>query len=309
MKRIELSINNAVFFDEEKHEYWLGDKELNGITKMLQRQLFPNEYANIPNHILEAAARYGKEVHLSIEDFDANWINDATQELMDYIEICHSHNLIHEASEYLVSDNKDWASSIDKVYRTGDNTFSLADIKTYGVMNADKLEKARWQLSIYAYLFELQNKGAEVDGLYILHIRNKVKKDGTFDHISNIIPVKRIPTEICKELLDTDLRNEQFENPYLIPDNIREKEELIRSLIQIKQETEDQLATIKAQILSDMEANNAKTWATDSMKITRKMPTQRQSFNLAAYKKDNPDLDLSSYMKMSEVSGSILIAI
>jgi hypothetical protein len=45
------------------------------------------------------------------------------------------------------------------------------------------------------------------------------------------------------------------------------------------------------------------------MRITRKLPTQRESFDLGRYKADNPDLDLSDYMKVSNVSGSVLITI
>ncbi|KAA5377956.1 hypothetical protein F2Y61_24440, partial [Phocaeicola dorei] len=182
-KRIELK-NSEVIFLEEPHEYWLGDKQLSGITGMIQRQLFPDEYDNVDEAVLNAAATYGTNVHASIEDFDKNWNNDGTVEVADYIEICKEHGLVHEASEYIVSDNKNWASMIDKVYRVSDDTFSIGDIKTYGVMTSEKLEKARWQLSLYAYFFELQNKKAKIDKLFIIHLRNKIKKDGTVDHIN-----------------------------------------------------------------------------------------------------------------------------
>ena len=91
-----------------------------------------------------------------------NWTNDGTVEVADYIQICKDNGLTHECSEYCITDGENWASQIDKVYRTSVDTFDLADIKTYGIMTADKLAKARWQLSIYAYLFELQNKKAKV---------------------------------------------------------------------------------------------------------------------------------------------------
>ena len=82
-----------------------------------------------------------------------------------------------------------------------------------------------------------------------------------------------------------------------------------RELIQTKQQVDDELKRIKADILLRMEATNAKIWETDSMRITRKLPTQRESFDLGRYKADNPDLDLSDYMKVSNVSGSVLITI
>ena len=46
-KRIGLK-ESGVLFNEEEHSYWLGGRELSGITGMLQRQLFPTEFDGIP---------------------------------------------------------------------------------------------------------------------------------------------------------------------------------------------------------------------------------------------------------------------
>ena len=307
-KRIELKQSEVVFL-KEPHEYWLGDKKLSGITGMLQRQLFPDEFDGIPEAMINAAAEYGSDVHASIEDFDKNWINDGTQEVNDYIQLCKDYGLIHECSEYTVTDGANWASKIDKVYRVSENTFSLGDIKTYGQMTPEKLEKARWQLSIYAYFFELMSKKAKVDQLFIIRLRNKMKKDGTFDHIKEIIFVSRIPSEICKDLLDCDLRGEQFINPYGIPDKYKSQEQTIRELINTKAEIEERLTNIKAKILADMEAQGVKTWATETMRLIRKSPTTRSSFNLPAFKSDHPDLEYESYMRTSPVAGSLQIVV
>lgn len=307
--RIEL-VDSGVNFNPEDHTYELNGNYLSGITDLLQRQLFPDEYANIPKAILQQAALYGNSVHLSCQDFDSRWYNDGTQEVQDYIQLCQEHSLTHEASEYTVTDYSNYASNIDKVFRISDNTFDLADLKTYGKMTPEKLEKARWQLSIYAYLFELQNKKAKARELYILHIRNKQKKDGSFDHISQIIPVKRIPSEICKELLDTDLRGEQFQSPYAIPKEISSQEQRIRELILTKEAVEEELNGIKSQILTEMEARNVKTWITDGgIRLTRKLPTTRTSLNLALLKEAHPEIDYEHYMKASQVSSSLTITV
>ena len=308
-KRIELT-DSGVIFDPAQHTYELNGTYLSGITELLQRQLFPNEYANIPKAILDQAAAYGTSVHQSCEDFDSQWINDGTQEVQDYIELCTTHNLTHEASEYTVTDFSNYASNIDKVYRITDNTFDLADLKTYGKMTPEKLEKARWQLSIYAYFFELQNKNAKTRNLYILHIRNKQKKDGSFDHISQLIPVKRIPSEICKELLETDLRGEQFQSPYDLPKEISSQEQHIRELILTKEAVEEELSGIKSQILTEMESRNVKTWITDGgIRLTRKLPTTRSSLNLSQLKEEHPEIDYDKYMRESTVSSSLTITV
>lgn len=308
MARVKLK-DSGVLFDEEQHTYLLGDKYLSGITGMLQRQFFPNEFEGIPKDVIDAAAQYGTDVHHSCEDFDFSWINDGTQEVQDYIQICKENNLTHECSEYTVTDGSDWASRIDKVYRVSDDTFDIGDIKTYGVMTADKLAKAKWQLSIYAYLFELQNKKAKVNRLFIIHLRNKQKKDGTFDHIREIIFINRIPGEICKDLLDTDLRGEQFANPYDIPEEISSQEAEIRELMETKSAVEERLAEIKADILSKMESLDVRTWATQTMRLTRKLPSTRASFNAALFKQEHPDLDYAPYERVSQVASSLTITI
>ena len=245
MNTIQLN-DSGVLFNREEHTYLLNGKYLSGITDMLHRQLFPDEFSRVPADMIEQAALYGTSVHESIEQFDANWTNDGTQEVADYIDICRKNALTHERSEYCVTDGANWASNIDKVFRLSSDTFALADIKTFGTMTADKQEKARWQLSIYAYLFELTNPNATVDKLYIIHLRDKVKADGTIDHIATLLEVDRIPSEVCKKLLDTDLAGEQFENPFtLIPADIAEQENEIRLLMQTKKDAEERLNELK----------------------------------------------------------------
>lgn len=302
--------DSGITFNREAHTYELNGKYLSGITDMLHRQLFPNEFDGVPEEAIQQAALYGTSVHESIEAFDSSWTNDGTQEVADYIDICHKNALTHERSEYCVTDGANWASNIDKVFRRDDTTFDIADMKTYGTMTVDKREKARWQLSIYAYLFELQNPNATVGKLYIIHLRNKMKADGTIDHIANLIEVDRIPSEVCKELLDTDLAGEQFENPFtIIPADIAEHEDEIRHLMQTKKDAEERLNELKASILERMEATQARTWSTDKMKLTRKLPSTRSSFDLNRFKGDYPELNYDDYTRTSTVGSSLLITI
>ena len=307
-KTIQLN-DSGVLFNREEHTYELNGKFLSGITEMLQRQLFPEEFDGVPEEAIQQAALYGTEVHESIEQFDSFWTNDGTQEVADYIDICTTNGLIHERSEYTVTDGMNWASNIDKVFRKSDAVFDLADLKTYGTMTPEKQEKARWQLSIYAYLFETLNPNATVGKLYIIHLRNKLKKDGTTDHIANLIEVDRIPSEVCKKLLDTDLAGEIFENPYDIPADIAEQEEEIRHLIQTKKEVEERLNELKSEILSRMEETQVRSWNTETMKLTRKRPSTRYSFDLNRFKSDHPEFNYDDYMKKSTVGSSLLITV
>ena len=302
--------DSRVVFNKEDHTYELDGKYLSGITEMLQRQLFPDEFDGVPEQAIEQAALYGTEVHESIEQFDSSWTNDGTQEVADYIKICTSNGLVHERSEYTVTDGMNWASNIDKVFRRGDSTFDLADLKTYGTMTVEKMEKARWQLSIYAYLFEILNPNANVGKLYIIHLRCKQKNDGSTDHIANLIEVDRIPSEVCKKLLDTDLAGEQFENPYsTIPADIAEREQEIRTLMLQKKEAEERLNELKSEILSRMEETQARSWNTETMKLTRKLPSTRYSFDLNRFKSNHPEFNYDDYMKKTTVGSSLLISV
>ena len=176
-------------------------------------------------------------------------------------------------------------------------------------MTADKLELARYQLSCYAYFFEMQNKKAKVDRLYIIHLRNKTKK-GKVEHISNLIPIERIPADICKELLDCELRGEQFKNPFAVPEEIAFQISRVKELIEMKNEAEEELAAIKANILTSMEFLDVKTWVLNNVRLTRKLPSTRFSFDLKKFKEAHTEItDYDNFMNPSNVAGSLMVAI
>ena len=62
MARITLK-DSGVIFNKENHTYELNGKMLQGITTMLQRQLFSTEYEGIPWAIVKKAGEYGSQVH------------------------------------------------------------------------------------------------------------------------------------------------------------------------------------------------------------------------------------------------------
>lgn len=101
----------------------------------------------------------------------------------------------------------------------------------------------------------------------------------------------------------------QFISPFGIPDEIRAQEDTIRQLILTKQETEEKLAAIKADILGRMETQGINTWATETMRIILKRPSTRSSFNLNLFRQENPDFDTQPYMRVSQVASSLSIAI
>ena len=69
MRRVELT-ESGVVFNEQDHTYNLNGKFLSGITGVLHRQLFADEFDGIDEETLKKAAEYGTAVHKSCELFD-----------------------------------------------------------------------------------------------------------------------------------------------------------------------------------------------------------------------------------------------
>lgn len=319
MARIELNYVDGLVFQDDEHRYFLNGKELSGVTGVITRQLYPNAFDGIPKKVLEASAEYGHQVHKILENWDKLWQkDDESVELQDYRSICREYGLVHEASEYLVTDFHNFASACDKIYRVSDDAVSIGDIKTvYGDLtkkaNKEKLDRAQWQLSIYKYMFELMNPQMKVKDLFVLHIRCKERKNGTIDRIAKLIYVDPIPASTCKALLEAEVKGEQFVMPTrdtTAKEELIVDEGLIRQLLATKADVEEKLSDIKAKIFADMVALGQMNYSTPTgLKIVRKLDSIRKSFDVKGFTSSNPNLDLTPYWKESKVAGSLSIAV
>ncbi len=312
-KRIELQNYLGLVFLDEPHEYYLDGVQLSGVTPIIQK-LFPTEYSGVPSRILEAAANYGKTTHKKLEDHDVRWKSDMDSvELQDYISICKENNLVHEASELLICNPElEVASAIDKVYRVSENVFSIADIKClYGKITGEKLEKVRWQLSCYRTLFLQNFPGATIDKLMVIHLYHKQKKDGSWNHTKELIYVDPIPDQFVMELLAC--KGEGFKNPFAIPQDLTPRISRLKELIKTMNAAKDEIDAIKADILSSMEFLDVKSWISeDDVRLTRKLPTTRSSFDLKTFKSyhsDIPQEDYDKCYKTSQISGSLQVTV
>lgn len=125
-------------FIEESHEYFLDGVKIPGITGVIGKYLFPDDYAGISEETLAKAAERGTEVHKLIEmadDLDL-W---ATPEQQVYKKHKDAMNWLHYGSEVLVTNGTTHATAIDKVYLNPDGTVDIADIKTTYKVDKDKL--------------------------------------------------------------------------------------------------------------------------------------------------------------------------
>lgn len=313
---MELKRNTKVEFDGLTHSYFCGDKELLGVTSLMKKHGLSPDYSGISEKTLNYAAARGTAVHHTLEAYDNGEMIiqpvavddneggmasfDTKAELAAYRDL----GLRVIASEYLVSDNKVVASSIDKVLATDEeNTVDLADIKTTSTLHIHSLE---WQLSIYAYLFELQNKKLKVRNLYGVHVRDGKAKQ---------VAVRRIPAVEIKKLIKCEASGTRYqentETPALsliLPqDDIAQLVEDERGVAELEAAlklAQERIKERKEAIYEYMLSNNIPELkcAGGSYKLTR--PTTRVTFDSKSLKDDNPEL-YQKYASQSEVKGRV----
>lgn len=294
-------IKSNVIFDPELHTYTLDGVQLNGITGMINRQLFPDKYKEVPEHILQRAAERGTNVHTICELIDDLNINDGSEEALNYIMMKAENELHYECSEYIVTDREYFASPIDKVFRVDDTTFDLGDIKTTYSLDEEYL---RWQLSIYAYLFEMQNPGATVRNLYGIWLRKEKYK---------LVKVDRICVEEVKRLMDSERKGEQY-TPGMdvynttLPKKYSEMEPAICEIEKQEKYWKEQKKKLLDGICKEMESAGVKKWEGESVKFTRKEDSLRQVFDREAFEKDYPGV-YEKYVKLTLVKGSVTLKV
>lgn len=201
---MRLTPNKKVVFDDFTHTYLCGEKVLMGVTTLMKKHNLSPDYGGIDENVLAAAATRGSAVHKLLENYDNGeqiilrdvyheWIDEngekqskcviTAADLEANFKAYQALNLKALASEFLISDNKIVASSIDKVLASDKPGFvDIGDIKTTSTLHIKALE---WQLGIYKYLLEKQCKTVKVDKCYGIHIRNGVAKKTQINPVSS----------------------------------------------------------------------------------------------------------------------------
>lgn len=296
---IELQ-DSGVNFDAETHRYFLNGNELSGITGLLHKHIFPDLYNDIPQWVLDRAAERGTMVHESIELLDAGFTPaESTPELDNYKRIKADNGLETIANEYIVTDCEHFASGIDLVLGDKDGNIVLADIKTTSVLNK---EYVAWQLSIYAYLFELQNPELKVSKLYAMWLRGDK---------SEFTEVQRIDMDIIKDLLQCEVEGRKFINPLAkvdkkMPTQIKDAELAVYTLIsQIKELTEKK-KQLSEGLLKLMQDNDIKTYKGEHITLSRKAASTREDIDKAKLKKEYPEAYMAC-VKTTTINESLQI--
>lgn len=276
--------DSGIRFDKEQHRYFLGVAELSGITGFLKKRVFPNKYKDIPLWILDRAASNGTLIHESIELLDGGFPPaEMSDELKSYQRIKKENNLTTVANEYIVTDKDHFASGIDLVLTNDKEEIILADIKTTSVL--DK-EYVSWQLSIYAYLFEMQNPSLKANKLFVIWLRGDK---------SEYAEVERIDTEIIKDLLQCEVDGKQFVNPLAkpeadVPVAIKNAEYSVYTLVTQLKELNEKKKQLSEGLLKLMQENDVKSYKGQYITLSRKAAYTKKSIDSKKLEKKYPEV-------------------
>lgn len=294
-------VKSKVRFDEEQHRYFLGEKELSGITGTLIKKAFPDTYKCIPDAVLAKAAERGSVVHQNLELFDTvfnsdvNIMHSVLPEVKDYNEMIISYGLHHVDSEYLVTDNENFASAIDKVLADNEGNIYLADIKTTATLHYDNVSL---QLSIYAKWFEEQNPDLKVKEIVCMWFKNGQSK---------FQPLPRVSDEQIDELINAYLADDaEYQYKVEVPEQFSALEQEYRLItarmdaLKIKQDD------LKEQMMKMMEANKQKSIKTNIGSYSYVAATTKKTFDTKLFKDTEPE-HYEYYLKETTTKPSIRI--
>ena len=291
-----------VSFNESEHTYTTPKgKLLSGITGMIDRQINGGKFASMDKEFLRPYAEFGKLVHNEIESYFTVGIIPATKEALAFINWAHS-NMRSDglgATEYTVTDNEHFATNIDFV-ENKNGVYNLYDFKTSARLNLDTLS---WQLSICAELFNLQN-GFYPAKLFGVHLRGNV---------CNVVEVEQKPKDAVFKLLEAEIQGAAFVMPTTAEKaEIRQLLDLEQAIIRIKQESdyyEQQKKDLLEGLALEMEKSGLKKFETDTLIITKVLPTTSESIDTKRLKSELNENVWKPFLKTTEKKGYIKLTI
>lgn len=310
---MELIKNERVIFSEKPHLYTLIDedtyegKTLSGITSIIKTTICPNLYSDIPQEILERAAEHGTLCHKMCEQFDnaeLQVVGDNNElanedgvinlpELYEYRRLIAENEMFVIASEYLVSDNENFASCIDKVIELDKKSVAIVDLKfTYQYHE----EPVTWQTSFYADMLEAQNPGIKVKKLYCIHIHNY--KDGCRGEVHEL---ERVPTELLESAklhhlaIMSGETPEPFVNPRLRVERELGFEQKYEYALADILKKEKELSKQKEDIMNDIKKMFDNTPMTSKfvgelVTFSQSAPVRKKCFDEKRFAQEHPDL-------------------
>lgn len=302
MKTKEIKLKKSkVVFDEINHTYHLGKKQLKGITGTLIKFAFPDTYKDIPDSVLAKAAERGGMIHNSFELFctifgsDISAYPNPTQEIRDFSDMLHAYELHHVDSEYLVTDNKYFASAIDGIFADNEGNIYLVDYKTTATLHYNNVSL---QLSIYAKWFEQMNPNLKVKEIVCMWFKNGQSK---------FQPLPRVSDETITNLIYAYLTDDaDYHYKVEVPEQFSALEQEYRLLTARIDALKLRQDSIKEQLMCLMERNKQKSIKTNIGTYSFVEATTKKAFNTELFKNAEPGL-YERYLKKVDSKPSIRI--
>lgn len=291
-KKITLNVPKVTFI-EESHQYFIGKKELKGVTGTLIKKAFPDTYKNIPESVLMKAAERGGLIHNTFETFcsifdaDLKQYPNPTEELLAFHSMLVAYDLHYVASEYLVTDGENFASAIDGVFSDSEGNIYLVDYKTTATLHYDNVSL---QLSIYAKWFEEQNPDLKVKEIVCMWFKNGQSK---------FQPLPRVSDYQIDDLINAYLADDtEYQYKVDVPEQFSALEQEYRLVsarmdaLKIKQDN------LKEQMMKMMEANKQKSIKTNIGSYSYVESTTKRTLDMKLFKEKYPN----AYEKLTKVS-------
>ena len=293
-KKITLNVPKVTFI-EESHQYFIGKKELKGVTGTLIKKAFPDTYKNIPESVLMKAAERGGLIHNTFETFcsifdaDLKQYPNPTEELLAFHSMLVAFDLHYVASEYLVTDGENFASAIDGIFSDSEGNIYLVDYKTTATLHYDNVSL---QLSIYAKWFEEQNPDLKVKEIVCMWFKNGQSK---------FQPLPRVADYQIDDLINAYLADDtDYQYKVEVPEQFSALEQEYRLItarmdaLKIKQDD------LKEQMMKMMEANKQKSIKTNIGSYSYVESTTKRTLDTKLFKEKYPN----AYERLTKVSFS-----
>lgn len=290
-KKITLNVPRVTFI-EESHQYFIGKKELKGVTGTLIKKAFPDTYKNIPESVLMKAAERGGLIHNTFETFcsifdaDLKQYPNPTEELLAFHSMLVAYDLHYVASEYLVTDGENFASAIDGIFADKEGNIYLVDYKTTATLHYDNVSL---QLSIYAKWFEEQNPDLKVKEIVCMWFKNGQSK---------FQPLPRVADYQIDDLINAYLADDtDYQYKVEVPEQFSALEQEYRLItarmdaLKIKQDD------LKEQM---MKANKQKSIKTNIGSYSYVESTTKRTLDMKLFKEKYPN----AYERLAKVSFS-----
>lgn len=290
--KITLNVPRVTFI-EESHQYFIGKKELKGVTGTLIKKAFPDTYKNIPKSVLKKAAERGGLIHNTFETFcsifdaDIKKYPNPTEELQAFHSMLVAFDLHYVASEYLVTDGENFASAIDGIFTDKEGNIYLVDYKSTSTLHYDNVSL---QLSIYAKWFEEQNPDLKVKEIVCMWFKNGQSK---------FQPLPRVADYQIDDLINAYLADDtDYQYKVEVPEQFSALEQEFRLItarvdaLKIKQDE------LKEKIMKMMEDNKQKSIKTQFASYSYVESTTKRTLDTKLFKEKYPN----AYEKLTKVS-------